>query len=272
MRMMLLSPYHVYVACSCNALSRLQCSLAAQNTLLKESGFYHLIWVEDIALHQLTPRHRPKKVHTQAHYEAKEGSQVCEPYLMFHCTFSYSYLVTTKRKSVLHKIYLGNCSGVGRHSSLLSPIQITQAHEWCTLATFMFAVAKLFLRLSVALFLLDLLRSNTKRRRILYFILAFTVTMNVASIALFLVQCHSNHQFWSIHPPSACFSPQHSKAIAICLDGRKDQTILSVMIKLMLQIVGSILCNSSIICLTIVILPDAEKVFQTRSGISFSSH
>ncbi len=136
---------------------------------------------------------------------------------MFHCTFSYIYLVTTKRKSVLHKIYLGNCSGVGRHSSLLSPIQITQAYEWCTLATFLFAVAKLFLRLSVALFLLNLLRSNTKRRRILYFILAFIVTINVASIALFLVQCHSDHQFWSIHPPSACFSPQHSKAIVICL-------------------------------------------------------
>jgi len=31
------------------------------------------------------------------------------------------------------------------------------------------------------------------------------------------------------------------------------------MIKLMLQIVGSILCNSSLICLIIVILLDAEK-------------
>lgn len=127
---------------------------------------------------------------------------MCSPYLMFHCTFSYSYLVTTKRKSVLHKIYLGNGSGVGRHLSLLSPIQINQAQEWCIFATFLSAVAKLVLRLSVSLFLLDLLRSNTKRRRILYFILAFTVTMNVASIALSPVQCHSNHQFWSIHPPS----------------------------------------------------------------------
>ncbi len=151
--------------------------------------------------------------------------------------------------------------------SLLSPIQITQAQEWCTLATFLSAGAKLVLRLSVALFLLDLLRSNTKRRRILYFILSFIVTMNVASIALFPVQCHSNHQFWSIHPPSACFSPQHSKAIVICLDERKDQTILSVMIKLMLQIVGSILCNSSLICLTIVILLDAEKSLPNKIGI-----
>jgi len=151
--------------------------------------------------------------------------------------------------------------------SLLSPIQITQAQEWCTLATFLSAVAKLVLRLSVALFLLDLLRSNTKRRRILYFILAFIVTMNVTSIALCLVQCHSNHQFWSIHPPSACFSPQHSKAIDICLDGRKDQTILLVMIKLMLQIVGSILCNSSLICLTVVILLDTEKSLPNKIGI-----
>lgn len=44
-----------------------------------------------------------------------------------------------------------------------------------------------------------------------------------------------------IHRPSECFSLQRSQAITICLNGGKNQTILSVMIKLVLQLVGSIL-------------------------------
>ena len=67
-----------------------------------------------------------------------------------------------------------------------------------------------------------------KAKWILYFTASLIITMNVVSIAMFLVQCHPKQPLQPIRPPVECFSPDGNQAIIICIDGGKDQ--ISIML------------------------------------------
>ena len=65
-----------------------------------------------------------------------------------------------------------------------------------------------FGRISFALFLIQVLRKNIKRRRFLYMIIVTQVIVNVTTSALILAQCRPLKSLWDTAVNVDCWGPQ----------------------------------------------------------------
>lgn len=141
-------------------------------------------------------------------------------------------------------------NGVGRHSYYLSPEQIVRAVEFETWSNFLISIGNLFLRLSVASMLFQLIASNKRWRFSLYGIIAFITVTNVTSAIIILTWCRPTKKIWNLTVPGECWSGDAAKWVAVYLNG-----------------VPAILCDTTLALIPVVFLWKVQINIRTKVGI-----
>lgn len=110
--------------------------------------------------------------------------------------------------------------GIGRHMQYLSRspellARLSQALKLMTVAEVIVICSLIFTKISICLFLLRIFGKNNKIwRRVLYFIMAFAIASNLASIAVIYPSCRPVQKVWNPFVPGICWRARVYIAIA----------------------------------------------------------
>ena len=97
--------------------------------------------------------------------------------------------------------------GFGNHIEHIEPDHIPIALHYYILQVYLHPTAMFFIKLSVALFLLQLGGLKKWMRRALIWTIVFLCVSTVLVIIILCVQCRPIQKNWNIHTPGTCLSP-----------------------------------------------------------------
>ena len=101
---------------------------------------------------------------------------------------------------------------MGRHIYYLSAEQLVQISLWAFIAQYLVTVSTLFIRLSVATFLIRIFGVNHLWRRGLMLVVIFIVVTNIMTLVFALMECHPIQKSWNPAIGGTCWSPAQRKA------------------------------------------------------------
>ena len=94
----------------------------------------------------------------------------------------------------------------------LSAEQLVAITLWGFIAQYLVTVSTLFIRLSVATFLIRIFGVNSRWRRGLMLVVIFIVVSNVMTLVFALMGCHPIQKSWDPTIGGTCWSPAQRKA------------------------------------------------------------
>ena len=153
----------------------------------------------------------------------------------------------------------------------MSPEQIVRAVEFETWSNFLISIGNLFLRLSVASMLFQLIASNKRWRFSLYGIIAFITVTNVTSAIIILTWCRPTKKIWNPTVPGECWSGDAAKWVAVYLNGGLYYSMgwrfSSNKFEITIDIVPAILCDTTLALIPVVFLWKVQINIRTKVGI-----
>ena len=154
--------------------------------------------------------------------------------------------------------------GFGRHLIYLAPSNVVQAAKWDWIVQIPWVFLTTCTRLSISVFLYRLFATKESSRRVLYVIIALTVTSNVALIVTVLSQCSPLQKNWDRAIPGHCWNP--TKTIDVSLFQGGESTFKELRGELKMS-AASALCDFSLAFLPIVFLWNVQIKGHIKIGI-----
>ena len=118
-------------------------------------------------------------------------------------------------------------AGLGRHIYYLSAEQLIAITLWGFIAQYLVTVSTLFIRLSVATFLIRIFGVNNRWRRGLMLVVVFIVVSNVMTLVFAVMECHPIQKSWDPTIGGTCWTPTQRKAFVTYQGGKCIHHVLN---------------------------------------------